>query len=113
MSPTVALTKRITGAFTSVRWAKKGDSGLTSGRARRRVRSRGPAAVGSYLDSVMQYVDSELDAAVERMITLGHPGSVASEGAVAAEERAHAEMFVDELRNIGFTAGVRDTPWFT
>jgi acetylornithine deacetylase/succinyl-diaminopimelate desuccinylase-like protein len=85
-------------------------SRLTSGRARQRRRSRGPAAIGSYLDSVMRYIDSGLDAAVERVITLGRLRSVAPEGAVAAEQRAHAEMFAEELREIGFGAGVRDTP---
>ena len=59
---------------------------------------------------VMQYVDSRLDAAVERMITLCRLCSVATEGAEAAEQRARAEMFVEELRGIGFSAGVRDTP---
>jgi acetylornithine deacetylase/succinyl-diaminopimelate desuccinylase-like protein len=58
----------------------------------------------------MQYVDSRLDAAVERMITLCRLCSVATEGAEAAEQRARAEMFVEELRGIGFSAGVRDTP---
>ena len=87
-----------------------GDHGLTSGRARRRRSSRGPAAIGSHIDSVMQYVDSRLDAAVERMITLCRLCSVATEGAEAAEQRARAEMFVEELRGIGFSAGVRDTP---
>ncbi len=58
----------------------------------------------------MRYIDSGLDAAVERVITLGRLRSVATEGAVAAEQRAHAEMFAEELREIGFGAGVRDTP---
>ncbi len=58
----------------------------------------------------MQYVDDRLDAAVERMITLCRLCSVATEGAEAAEQRARAEIFVEELRGIGFSAGVRDTP---
>lgn len=87
-----------------------GDRGLTSGRERRRRRSRGAAAIGSYLDSVMQYVDSGLDTAVARMITLGRFRSGATEGTLAAEQRAHAEKLVEELRNVGFSAAVRDTP---
>jgi acetylornithine deacetylase/succinyl-diaminopimelate desuccinylase-like protein len=58
----------------------------------------------------MQYVDSRLDAAIERMATLGRLRSFASEGTATAEQRAHAETFVEELRNVGFSAGVRDTP---
>jgi acetylornithine deacetylase/succinyl-diaminopimelate desuccinylase-like protein len=58
----------------------------------------------------MQYVDRGLDTAVERILALGRLGSLANEGAVAAKQRARAEMFVEELRAIGFSAGVRDTP---
>ena len=41
---------------------------------------------------------------------LGRLRSAATEGTVAAEQRAHAEMFVEELRDIGFSAGIRQAP---
>ncbi|HET7883792.1 MAG TPA: hypothetical protein VFL55_23095 [Acetobacteraceae bacterium] len=44
------------------------------------------------------------------MITLCRFCSVAAHGAIAEEQRARAEMFVEELRGIGFSAGVRDVP---
>ncbi len=54
----------------------------------------------------MQYVDNGLDTAVERIVALDRLCSVATIGAVAAVQR----VFAEELRGIGFSASVRDTP---
>jgi acetylornithine deacetylase/succinyl-diaminopimelate desuccinylase-like protein len=51
-----------------------------------------------------------VDEAIERVIGMRRFRSTASEWAVAGEDGACAEWFVEELRSIGFSASVRDMP---
>jgi len=77
---------------------------------RRRHGGLGQAGIGSHLDAVIRYVDCRFDAAVERMSIMNSLRSVATDQAVATQQRACTEWFVEELRDIGFSASVRDTP---
>jgi acetylornithine deacetylase/succinyl-diaminopimelate desuccinylase-like protein len=83
---------------------------LTTRRVRRRHGGLGQAGIGSLLDAVIRHADCRFDAAIERMTIMSNLRSVATDRAMATEPRACAEWFVEELRDIGFSANVRDTP---
>lgn len=64
----------------------------------------------SHLDAVLAHIDSDLDAALERLFVLLRIKSISTDPAYAAECRACAEWHAADLRSIGFDANVRDTP---
>jgi acetylornithine deacetylase/succinyl-diaminopimelate desuccinylase-like protein len=64
----------------------------------------------SQLDAVLAHIDSDLDAALERLFVLLRIKSISTDPAYAAECRVCAEWHAADLRSIGFDANVRDTP---
>ena len=64
----------------------------------------------SDIDKVLAHVDSDLDAAVERLFELIRIKSISTDPAFAADTRACAEWHARDLSDIGFDAAVRDTP---
>lgn len=64
----------------------------------------------SDLDRVLDTIDADLDAALERLFVTLRLKSISTDPAYAAETRACAEWHAADLREIGFDAAVRDTP---
>ena len=95
------------------------DRGLD--RASGRLVSAGPAArpgiihrnqgetVMSDLDRVLDRIDADMDAALERLFATLRLKSISTDPAYAAETRACAAWHAADLAEIGFEAGVRDT----
>ena len=63
----------------------------------------------SDLDRVLDRIDADLDAALERLFVTLRLKSISTDPAYAAETRACAEWHAADLREIGFEASVRDT----
>jgi len=64
----------------------------------------------SDLDSVLAHIDSDFDAALERLIALLRIKSISTDPAYAEECRICADWHVEDLRSIGFEAQSRKTP---
>ena len=64
----------------------------------------------SELDTVLSRLDTDRDAALERLKTLLRIPSISTDPAYAAECRKAAEYIADDLGRIGFEIGLRDTP---
>ena len=64
----------------------------------------------SQLEAVLAHIDSDLDAALERLFALLRIRSISTDPAYAAECRACADWHVADLRRIGFDASARTTP---
>jgi acetylornithine deacetylase/succinyl-diaminopimelate desuccinylase-like protein len=64
----------------------------------------------SQLDAVLSRIDTDLDAALERLFELLRIKSISTDPAFAADCRACADWHAEDLRSIGFEAGVRETP---
>jgi acetylornithine deacetylase/succinyl-diaminopimelate desuccinylase-like protein len=64
----------------------------------------------SDLDRVLQRIDSDLDAAVQRLFAVLRIRSISTDPAFAGECAANAEWHAADLRGIGFQAEARTTP---
>jgi acetylornithine deacetylase/succinyl-diaminopimelate desuccinylase-like protein len=64
----------------------------------------------SALAPVLDRLDAELDRSLERLFSLVRIPSISTDPGYAAECRRAAEWLVQDLRNIGFDATLRDTP---
>lgn len=64
----------------------------------------------SLLPPVLDRLDADLDASLERLFALLKIPSISTDPAYAAECRRAAEWLVEDLEGIGFDAGLRDTP---
>jgi acetylornithine deacetylase/succinyl-diaminopimelate desuccinylase-like protein len=64
----------------------------------------------SVVSPVLDTLDAEIDASVERLFTLLRIPSISTDPAYNAECRRAAEWLVADLKSIGFDASVRDTP---
>jgi acetylornithine deacetylase/succinyl-diaminopimelate desuccinylase-like protein len=64
----------------------------------------------SDLDKVLDHIDANLDAALERLFETLRLKSISTDPAYKAETRACAEWHAKDLAAIGFDAAVRDTP---
>ena len=64
----------------------------------------------SELDSVLAHIESNTDAALERLFELLRLPSISTNSQYAAACRACADWHVDDLKSIGFSASARDTP---
>jgi len=64
----------------------------------------------SVISPVLDTLDAEIDASVERLFTLLRIPSISTDPAYNAECRRAAEWLVADLKSIGFDASVRDTP---
>jgi acetylornithine deacetylase/succinyl-diaminopimelate desuccinylase-like protein len=64
----------------------------------------------SDLDKVLDRIDSDLDAALDRLFVTLRLKSISTDPAYAGETRACAEWHAADLEEIGFDASVRDTP---
>lgn len=64
----------------------------------------------SMLDSILADLDSRLDASVAHLFDLLRIPSISTDPAYAKDCRRAAEWLVEDLKSIGFTASVRDTP---
>ena len=67
-------------------------------------------AVMSQLDAVLARIDSDLDAALERLFALIRIKSISTDPAFAADCRACAAWHVEDLRSIGFKSQAHVTP---
>ena len=63
----------------------------------------------SDLDKVLDTIDADLDAALDRLFVTLRLKSISTDPAYAAETRACAEWHAADLAAIGFDASVRDT----
>ncbi len=63
----------------------------------------------SDLDRVLDRIDADMDAALERLFATLRLKSISTDPAYAAETRACAAWHAADLAEIGFEAGVRDT----
>jgi acetylornithine deacetylase/succinyl-diaminopimelate desuccinylase-like protein len=64
----------------------------------------------SQLDAVLSRIDTDLDAALERLFELLKIKSISTDPAYAEECRACAEWHVEDLKSIGFEARAHATP---
>ena len=64
----------------------------------------------SVLSPVLDRIDANLDASLERLFALVRIPSISTDPAYAQECRRAAQWLVDDLKTIGFEASVRDTP---
>jgi len=64
----------------------------------------------SHLDQTLSTIDTNADAALDRLFNLLRIESVSTDPAYSASCRKAAEWLVAELKSIGFDASVRDTP---
>ena len=64
----------------------------------------------SELDAVLSRIDSDIEAALERLFAVLRIRSISTDPAYAAECQANAEWHAADLRSIGFTAESRPTP---
>lgn len=64
----------------------------------------------SELDAVLAHIESDTDAALERLFVLLRIPSISTDSHYAADCRSCAEWHVQDLRDIGFSASARDTP---
>ncbi len=64
----------------------------------------------SDLDKVLDHIDGDFDAALDRLFETLRLKSISTDPAYAAECRACAEWHAADLASIGFDAAVRDTP---
>ena len=64
----------------------------------------------SELDAVLAHIESDTDAALERLFALLQTPSISTDSSYAADCRSCAEWHVQGLRDIGFSASARDTP---
>lgn len=64
----------------------------------------------SELDSVLAHIDSDFEAALERLIGLLRIKSISTDPAYAEQCRICADWHVEDLRSIGFDAQSRETP---
>ena len=62
------------------------------------------------LPPVLDNLDSNLDASLERLFALLRIPSISTDPAYAADCRRAGEWLVEDLRSIGFDASLRDTP---
>jgi acetylornithine deacetylase/succinyl-diaminopimelate desuccinylase-like protein len=62
------------------------------------------------LDTVLVKIDGEIDFALDRLIALLKIPSISTDPAYKDECRNAAEFLVNDLKSIGFDAGLRDTP---
>lgn len=62
------------------------------------------------LDAILAQLDSDRDAAIERLFALLRMESVSTDPAYKDECRKAAEWLVEDLKSIGFEASIRDTP---
>ena len=63
----------------------------------------------SDLDKVLDRIDADLDAALDRLFATLRLKSISTDPAFAAETRACAEWHAADLRSVGFEARLRDT----
>jgi acetylornithine deacetylase/succinyl-diaminopimelate desuccinylase-like protein len=63
----------------------------------------------SDLEAVLANIESNLDAAYERLFALFRIRSISTDPAYAGECRACADWHVEDLRSIGFEANARQT----
>src|SRR5690606_10961544 len=73
----------------------------------RRKESKGPAM--SAVQPVLDNLDANLDASLERLFSLVRIPSISTDPAYAQECRRAAEWLVEDLKGIGFAASVRET----
>jgi acetylornithine deacetylase/succinyl-diaminopimelate desuccinylase-like protein len=64
----------------------------------------------SELDAVLSRIDTDIDAALERLFAVLRIRSISTDPAYAAECQANADWHAADLRGIGFTAESRPTP---
>ena len=64
----------------------------------------------SPLPAVLDHLDANLDASLERLFALLRIPSISTDPAYAADCRRAGEWLVEDLRSIGFDASLRDTP---
>src|SRR5687767_12060030 len=64
----------------------------------------------SALSPVLDRLDKHLDDSLERLFSLLRIQSISTDPAYAAECKKAAEWLADDLKTIGFDAGVRSTP---
>ncbi|MBV8704261.1 MAG: M20/M25/M40 family metallo-hydrolase [Acetobacteraceae bacterium] len=64
----------------------------------------------SELDTVLGHIESNMDAALERLFALLRIRSISTDPHYAADCRACADWHVEDLKSIGFSASARDTP---
>ena len=62
------------------------------------------------LSAVLDHLDNDLDAAIERLFHLIRFESISTDPAYAGECRKAAEWHAADLKSIGFEARVADTP---
>jgi acetylornithine deacetylase/succinyl-diaminopimelate desuccinylase-like protein len=62
------------------------------------------------LDTVLVKIDGEIDLALDRLLALLKIPSISTDPAYKDECRNAAEFLVNDLKSIGFDAGLRDTP---
>jgi acetylornithine deacetylase/succinyl-diaminopimelate desuccinylase-like protein len=62
------------------------------------------------LPPVLDHLDSNLDASLERLFALLRIPSISTDPAYASDCRRAGEWLVEDLRSIGFDASLRDTP---
>lgn len=61
------------------------------------------------LDAVLAHVDADLDAAMERLMTLLRVPSISTDPAFDADVMRAAQILADDLTGLGFDASVRET----
>ena len=64
----------------------------------------------STLEAVLNRIDQDIDASVERLFALLRIASVSTDPAFKPQCRAAAEHVANDLKSIGFEAQVRPTP---
>jgi acetylornithine deacetylase/succinyl-diaminopimelate desuccinylase-like protein len=64
----------------------------------------------SHIQPVLDRIDADLDASVERLFSLLRIPSISTDPAYAQDCRKAAEWLVEDLKGMGFEASVRDTP---
>ena len=62
------------------------------------------------LDAVLQHIDADMDAALDRLFALLRIRSISTDPAYKADCQACADWLVEDLRGIGFDSSARPTP---
>ena len=62
------------------------------------------------LDTVLQHIDADMDAALDRLFALLRIRSISTDPAYKADCQACADWLVEDLRGIGFDSSARPTP---
>ncbi len=63
----------------------------------------------SAIEKVLERIDANFDASLERLFSLIRIPSISTDPAFAADCRRAAEWLVEDLKTIGFEASARDT----